>query len=238
MTGLLSGHITQADIMQFLVRMFIILLILPLHEFAHAWAAHKLGDDTASYQGRLTLNPLAHVDPIGALLLLLTGFGWAKPVPIDPTRFNRKHSIRFGMAVTAAAGPISNLLAAAVGMIVLRFYTISSIYQQYLQDYVSLEAVSNAPEIAYNFIYYFVIINIGLAVFNLIPVPPLDGSKIIGYVTPVSVDRWFARNQQIVRIVFLVLVFTGLLGYPLSWLSTQVFRFLDWATNWIPYFFG
>ena len=238
MTGLLSGHITQADIMQFLVRMFIILLILPLHEFAHAWTAHKLGDDTASYQGRLTLNPLAHVDPIGALLLLLTGFGWAKPVPIDPTRFNRKHSIRFGMAVTAAAGPISNLLAAAVGMIVLRFYTISSIYQQYLQDYISLEAVSNAPEIAYNFIYYFVIINIGLAVFNLIPVPPLDGSKIIGYVTPVSVDRWFARNQQIVRIVFLVLVFTGLLGYPLSWLSTQVFRFLQWATDWIPYFFG
>ncbi len=238
MTGLLSGHITQADIMQFLVRMFIILLILPLHEFAHAWTAHKLGDDTASYQGRLTLNPLAHVDPIGALLLLLTGFGWAKPVPIDPTRFNRKHSIRFGMAVTAAAGPISNLLAAAVGMIVLRFYTISSMYQQYLQDYISLEAVSNAPEIAYNFIYYFVIINIGLAVFNLIPVPPLDGSKIIGYVTPVSVDRWFARNQQIVRIVFLVLVFTGLLGYPLSWLSTQVYRFLYWATNWIPFFFG
>jgi len=238
MTGLLSGHITQADIMQFLVRMFIILLILPLHEFAHAWTAHKLGDDTASYQGRLTLNPLAHVDPIGALLLLLTGFGWAKPVPIDPTRFNRKHSIRFGMAVTAAAGPISNLLAAAVGMIVMRFYTISSIYQQYLHDYISLEAVSNAPEIAYNFIYYFVIINIGLAVFNLIPVPPLDGSKIIGYVTPVSVDRWFARNQQIVRIVFLVLVFTGLLGYPLSWLSTQVYRFLYWATNWIPFFFG
>ena len=238
MTGLLSGHITQADIMQFLVRMFIILLILPLHEFAHAWTAHKLGDDTASYQGRLTLNPLAHVDPIGALLLLLTGFGWAKPVPIDPTRFNRKHSIRFGMAVTAAAGPISNLIAAAVGMIVLRFYTVSSMYQQYLQDYISLDAVSNAPEIAYNFIYYFVIINIGLAVFNLIPVPPLDGSKIIGYVTPVSVDRWFARNQQIVRIVFLVLVFTGLLGYPLSWLSTQVFRFLHWATDWIPYFFG
>lgn len=238
MTGLLSGHITQEDLMQILVRLFIILLILPLHEFAHAWTAHKLGDDTASYQGRLTLNPLAHVDPIGALLLLLTGFGWAKPVPIDPTRFNRKHSLRFGMAVTAAAGPISNLIAAAVGMIVLRFYTVSSMYQQYLQDYISLEAVSNAPEIVYTFIYYFVIINIGLAVFNLIPVPPLDGSKIIGYVTPVSVDRWFARNQQIVRIVFLVLVFTGLLGYPLSWLSTQVFRFLHWATDWIPYFFG
>ena len=230
--------ITQLDLLQYITRICIIFLILPLHEFAHAWTAHKLGDDTASYQGRLTLNPLAHVDPIGALLLLLTGFGWAKPVPIDPTRFNRKHSIRFGMAVTAAAGPISNLLAAAVGMIVLRFYTISSIYQQYLQDYISLEAVSNAPEIAYNFIYYFVIINIGLAVFNLIPVPPLDGSKIIGYVTPVSVDRWFARNQQIVRIVFLVLVFTGLLGYPLSWLSTQVYRFLYWATNWIPFFFG
>ena len=238
MTGLLSGHITQEDLMQILVRLFIILLILPLHEFAHAWTAHKLGDDTASYQGRLTLHPLAHVDPIGALLLLLTGFGWAKPVPIDPTRFNRKHSLRFGMAVTAAAGPISNLIAAAVGMIVLRFYTVSSMYQQYLQDYISLEAVSNAPEIVYTFIYYFVIINIGLAVFNLIPVPPLDGSKIIGYVTPVSVDRWFARNQQIVRIVFLVLVFTGLLGYPLSWLSTQVFRFLHWATDWIPYFFG
>jgi hypothetical protein len=100
--------------MGYLVRLFIIFMILPIHEFAHAWTAHKLGDDTAKYQGRLTLNPIAHLDPIGAICLLIGGFGWAKPVPIDPSRFSRKHSLRFGVAITALAGPVSNLIVAVV----------------------------------------------------------------------------------------------------------------------------
>lgn len=238
MLSLLSGNFTTNDLHQLLVRLIIILLILPLHEFAHAWTAHKLGDDTASYRGRMTLNPIAHIDPIGALLLLFTGFGWAKPVPIDPTRFNRKHSIRFGVAITALAGPVSNLIASLTGMIALRLYLVSDVYWNYLEAMSAGESVRSTPQTVYLCLTYFVIINIGLALFNLIPIPPLDGSKVVGYFTSAKVDRWFMQNQQIVRIVFLVVVFSGLLSRPLSWLSGELFDLFWTITNWIPRVFG
>lgn len=233
-----SFALTQQDFIRYAARIFIIFLILPLHEFAHAWTAHRLGDDTAKYQGRLTLNPIAHVDPIGALLLLLTGYGWAKPVPIDPTRFSRKHSIRFGVAVTALAGPLSNLLAALVGEIVLQFYMISGFYQTYLAEAGGMESISDAPYLVYYFLYYFIAINIGLAVFNLVPIPPLDGSKVLSYFTSARVDDWFRRNSQVVRIVFLIVVITGLLSLPLSIVSGWIQRFFRFITSWIPALFG
>lgn len=238
MFSTLSGQISRADMLQYLARLVIILLILPLHEFAHAWTAHKLGDDTAHYQGRLTLNPFAHVDPIGALLLLLTGFGWAKPVPIDPNRFTRKHSIRFGVAVTAIAGPLSNLLAALAGQIGIRIIKLTDFYKRYIEEAGGTEAITDAPVLIILFLNFFITINIGLAVFNLVPIPPLDGSKVLAYFTSARVDDWFRRNAQIVRIVFLVLVITGLLGWPISIASAWIRSFLEWATAWIPYLFG
>ncbi len=238
MLGLLSGSITQADLLQFLVRLFIILMILPLHEYAHARTAYKLGDDTAAYQGRMTLNPLAHVDPIGALLLLLTGFGWAKPVPIDPTRFNRRHSIRFGMAVTAIAGPLSNLAAALVGTVALRFYEISAYYREYLELLDTTESISDGPWLVHYLLQYFIIINIGLAVFNLLPIPPLDGSKVVGYFTSPRVDQWFRTHQQVVRIVFLILVLSPILTFPMGLLDEALYRLMLKITAWIPRVFG
>ena len=107
-----------STILKYVVRIIIIFTILPIHEYAHAWAAKKLGDDTALYSGRLTLNPLAHIDPIGAILLFFTGFGWAKPVPVNPMRFKKS---RKGMALTALAGPASNLIVAFIALIILRF---------------------------------------------------------------------------------------------------------------------
>lgn len=227
-----------AMLMQILVKVFIIVLILPLHEYAHAWTAHKLGDDTAMYQGRLTLNPIAHIDPIGAICLLIGGFGWAKPVPVDPTRFNRKVTMRKGMALTALAGPVSNLIAATVGMIVYRIYCCTSYYQTYVSDMIDGEGISNAPEIIQSMLYLFVTINIGLCVFNLVPIPPLDGSKILSSLTDAKLDRWYARNQQVVRIVFLVVLVTGILSLPLMLVESAVFRLLWAATNWIPLLFG
>ena len=100
-------------VIKFLARIIIVILVLPLHELAHGFVAKKLGDDTAEEQGRLTLNPLAHIDPIGTLLLVLTGFGWAKPVPVNPNRFNRNHSLRAGMAMVSIAGPASNIIASS-----------------------------------------------------------------------------------------------------------------------------
>lgn len=238
LTNLLSGSMTTQDIMGVLVRLLIIFLILPLHEYAHAWTAHKLGDDTALYKGRLTLNPIAHVDPVGAILLLLTGFGWAKPVPIDPTRFDRKHSMRFGVAITALAGPVSNLIAAFVGMVAMQFYQISSFYTTYYAQVFSGDSVKNTPLIIWYMLYTFVYINIGLAVFNLLPIPPLDGSKIASYFTSGRFDRWFQQNYQIIRIVFLGVMVTGILSVPLNFLDGLVFSFLQLITSWIPALFG
>ncbi|MBR4200266.1 MAG: site-2 protease family protein [Oscillospiraceae bacterium] len=230
--------LTPELLMNILVKLFIIVLILPLHEYAHAWTAHKLGDDTAMYQGRLTLNPMAHIDPIGALCLLIGGFGWAKPVPVDPTRFSRKHTMRVGMALTALAGPVANMLAAFVGMIAYRIYLCTDYYQTYVSDYIDGEGISNAPQIVQYMLYLFVSINIGLGLFNLVPIPPLDGSKILSSLTGNKLDRWYARNQYVVRVVFLIVLVTGILSWPLMIVEQAVFSLFEILTNWIPAVFG
>lgn len=222
----------------YLTRICVILLVLPLHEFAHAWMAKKLGDDTAEYQGRLTLNPLAHLDPIGGLCLLLTGFGWAKPVPVNPNRFNRKFSIRGGMALTAAAGPISNLIAAFVGMVVMRIYTATDYYLNYLTESFDAEVYGmDPPLLISSFLAYFVSINVGLAVFNLIPIPPLDGSKVLFYFLGNkggALAQWLARNEMVVRIVFFALLYSPILRVPLNMLNGLIMNGMYWITNWIP----
>lgn len=109
-------NLNTSTLLEIFTKVIIIFLILPVHEYAHAWAAHKMGDDTAAYSGRLTMNPLAHIDILGALCLLFTGFGWAKPVPINPLKFKKQ---RLGVADTAAAGPASNLLVALIALLVI-----------------------------------------------------------------------------------------------------------------------
>ena len=141
----------------------VLVFALSFHEFAHGWMAHRLGDSTAKNQGRLTLNPLAHLDPIGALVLYFAGFGWAKPVPVNGSNLINP---RTDMMKIAFAGPASNILLAVIGGIVLRILIGSSIF--YESVYVTL--------------IYFTQINIALAVFNMLPISPLDGSQIFnGY---------------------------------------------------------
>jgi len=172
--------------LQLLASIVVVFIALPLHECAHGFVAKKLGDPTASNMGRLTLNPLAHFDPIGTTALILVGFGWAKPVPVNPYYFkNRKN----GMALTALAGPVSNLLIAAVALMaykLLYYFVPVNAFVQILASVMVLIAQ----------------IDISLCAFNLIPLPPLDGSKIIGFFLPMNwyarFENFFARYQQIV----------------------------------------
>lgn len=237
MFGLFSGSLDKSDLVMYAARLLIIFLVLPLHEFAHAWTAYKLGDDTANYQGRMTLNPIAHIDPIGAVLLLLVGYGWAKPVPINPARFNRKHSMRFGVAITALAGPVSNLIAALLSTIGLRIYECTALYRDNITEIFAGREFTT-PVIIYYLLYFFTTVNIGLAVFNLIPIPPLDGSKVLGYWTSAKVDEWFRQNEQLVRIIFLVIIVTGILSIPLGVLEDLIYAFFRLITGWIPLIAG
>lgn len=228
----------QYSLLKIFVNLFIIFMILPLHEYAHAWAAAKLGDDTATYQGRMTLNPLAHIDPMGAICMLLFGFGWAKPVPIDPTRFSRKHSIRFGVAMTALAGPVSNLIAALVGKILLRFYQCTPYFTEFCAENLDSGdfefSLSATPMLIYYFLFIFVSVNIGLAVFNLLPIPPLDGSKVIGYFTSAKVDRWFQQNGQLIHFIFLIVLCTGILSVPIGIVANLIDWLFNLLTFWVP----
>lgn len=187
-------------ILQLLVKLFIILAILPLHEFAHAFAAKKMGDKSAEMTGRLTLNPLKHLDIFGALLMLLVGFGWAKPVPVNPDNFKIKNK-KLGMAVVAVAGPASNLVAALVGVIVLRALIAFSL------PYDILLPISDV-------LVTFIWINITLAVFNLIPVPPLDGSKVLFAFLP---DKWIWKIERFTQysfiLLFILIYFLGSAGF-------------------------
>jgi Zn-dependent protease len=186
-----------------------LLLSLAVHEWAHAWTAGKLGDDTAARAGRLTLNPLAHVDPVGTLLLPLLGipFGWAKPVPIEPLRFRRDVRLRAGVALVAAAGPLSNLALAALCTAML--YALASV------DPVALAASAGLPKL----LETAVLLNLVLALFNAVPIPPLDGSRVIDAVVSERLrPAWNALTSFGPAALVALVALPSLLGAPpLAW---------------------
>ena len=182
-----------------------VLIAITFHEFAHAFAAVKLGDETPKMQGRLSLNPLSHLDPIGIIMLIFAHIGWGKPVEINPRNFKGRISTSAAEAIVSAAGPIMNFILSLV---------FSLIFAALVKFVPAIWTIANG--IVATIILDIIIINIGLGVFNLIPLPPLDGSKIIMPFLPYKAKEWFTNNEQLFSLVFVVLWITGIAGTIIS----------------------
>jgi len=175
-----------------------LLIALTFHEYAHAYVSYKLGDDTAKNMGRLTLNPLAHLDLIGTIFLILVGFGWAKPVSVNMYAFkNRKR----GMLLTAFAGPITNFFLAIISAFLFAFYI------KFTQG-----STSQIAEIVFFMLYYLLLYNIVLCVFNFIPLPPLDGSKMLAAFLPDRLEAKFYQYQRQLSVILILLMVFGVIG--------------------------
>lgn len=200
-----------------IAKLVTLLVAFTFHEFAHAWMADRYGDDTPRLYGRLTLNPLSHLDPLGSLMLLFTGFGWAKPVPINSARI-RQHSPT-ALLLVAISGPLSNFVLALLGSLPLRFGWVSN----------GPPAIDILPS-PFEFLWVFVTLNLGLMIFNLIPLPPLDGEEILVYFLPPDWERTYESIRPYGPYLLFLLLFMGpLIGFSLidSLLSPAVVGMRD-----------
>lgn len=217
----LNGVISPQELYYYALRAVAMLIVIPFHESAHALISWKLGDSTAKDMGRLSMNPLRHFDPLGALCMLVGGVGWAKPVSINP--YNYKNP-KVGMALSAAAGPASNLLLAWVSMILYKLCWYSGL--------------GDAVPVLTMFLYYMVAMNLSLAVFNLLPVPPFDGSRIALLFLPQRLYFRAMKYERYIMLAVLALVFLGLLDAPLSLLVNGMWRLMLHLTGFVEPLWG
>lgn len=207
----------QDRIIEFVMHGIVLLTAFPVHECAHALAAHWLGDDTAKNQGRISLNPLRHLDLFGTVFMLLAGFGWANPVPINANNFKNR---KVGMAVSSLAGPLSNVLMSYVSIIICKILT----YSSYGNSYVNALA---------DVFWYATILNLGLAVFNLLPVPPLDGSRIFNLVLPEKLYFKIMKYENIIFGILFMSIWLGFLDKPLYFLQQKAFDLMNRLSIWV-----
>lgn len=226
-----------SEIFYYILRIPIVLLSLSVHEVAHGYAAYKLGDPTARNLGRLSLNPLKHLDPIGALCMLLFRFGWAKPVPIN-TRYFKKP--KRDMAISALAGPLSNLIMAFFAYIISCYLLYFGAKGGYIAFDLSWELVpiTEAGKIfyvLYLFFDTFFLLNISLAVFNLLPIPPLDGSRILFVILPDKLYFAVMKYEQIIYFALMGCLFIGVLDPAIDAVFGFFIGIFRFVTQFLPF---
>jgi len=207
---------------QYILLIPVLLISLTIHELSHGYAAYRLGDMTAKEQGRLTLNPLKHLDPIGTIMLIVARIGWAKPVPVNPFFFRDRKK---GMMLVSLAGPLSNLILAFMGVFV---YQVS-----FVTMYEHLLRGNNILSYWLQFLILFFTVNLNLAIFNLLPVPPLDGSKILSGILPTEKYFRFMQYERIIGMIFLVAViaFPGIISTVIGFFTKPIANSMLWVTD-------
>ena len=218
------------SILYILQVLIIVVLSLTLHEWAHGFAAYKLGDYTAKITGRLSLNPLRHLDPFGFLCMLLFGFGWAKPVPIDSRHFKNP---KRDFAISALAGPLMNILLAFFALLPYEILYAVSANGGFRG---ASELVFNIAQAAYNFFFMAHWMNLSLAIFNLIPIPPLDGSRILYVCLPAKLYFGVMKYERFIQIAIIIALYVGLLDKPLLAATSACSRGMQWLWELIPIF--
>ena len=216
LSELLSGSMDFSSVIIYILSsLIVIFLTLPVHEYAHGWAAVKLGDPTPQYQGRLSFSPFAHIDYIGALCIILFGFGWAKPVQVNAFNFR---SPKRDMAITALAGPVSNIIMATIALLITNVI-------------MAFAPMVTVTLYVFYFFYFIAQINISLAVFNLIPIPPLDGSRLLSALLPDRIYYKIMRYERYFFILLIGLLYLGVLDGVLGTLTGGLMTGLSFITG-------
>ncbi len=218
LTNLIAGADLESTVIRILLSLPIVLLSLSMHEMAHGYIASKLGDPTAKNLGRVTLNPIKHLDPIGFICMVLFGIGWANPVPINSRYFKKP---RRDMALSAAAGPISNIILAIIFAVILKIT-----YTVLLPVTFTSETSLLIAEIFLSFLLLGVRLNITLAVFNLIPIPPFDGSRILYVFLPPKYYFGVMKYERYIAIGIMLLLFLGVLDPAISFVSSTIMKLI------------
>ena len=211
---------------QLLYSVPVVIIAICMHELAHGYISYKLGDPTPRLTGRLTWNPLKHLDLFGSLCLLVFGFGWAKPVQVNPYYYKNK---KRGMILVALAGPVTNFILAFIGCLLVSLIT------RIMGSSITFETEMGYRVFLYiiQFLYYFILLNIGLGTFNLIPFPPLDGSKVMAAVLPEPVYMKWMQYERYGHFLLMVILYLGLLDTPLSFVQDGLYNGMRTAADFL-----